>query len=78
MKEDPTTLIDPIVKEAKRTLREMKKSQDLNERRTHSEIALNLCRCLGVFFEVMDTFMDHQDLPDDLSDMLDNPFASDE
>ena len=65
---DPTDLIDPIVGQTKRTLTEMKKTSDLGERKVQSEIVENLCKSLGVFFEVMSNAMQSPDLADFFDD----------
>ncbi len=65
---DPTILMDPIVNEAKRTLNEMKKTKDLNERKIQSEIVNSLCQSMGVFFDVMSNAVHMSDVPDFLDD----------
>ena len=61
------TLVDLLPKEISNSLRAMLKTDDLSEKKTHSEIVLNLCKSLGVFIGAMDMVgMDY----DDDSDLL--------
>lgn len=62
MTNDPTELMDPIIGETARALKEMKGMNDLDQRRVQSEIVLNLCRSLGVFFDLANEMMINGDL----------------
>lgn len=65
---DPTDVIEPILREAKRTLGEMKKSKDLNDRKHQSEIVNNLCQSLGVFFDMVSNTLPELDLSEEESE----------
>lgn len=62
--QDPSDILDPIMDEATRTLKEMKNTKDLAQRKVQSATLLNLCRSAGVFFDLMSDAMMSGDLPD--------------
>ena len=53
-------LIELLPKEISKNLSAMSKTNDLDQKKTHSEIILNLCKSLGVFIDAMD-LMDFDD-----------------
>ena len=60
-------LLNSINAETKRVLDEMERTKDFFERKIQSEIVLNLCQSLGVFFNMATNMMD-----EDISDFLDD------
>ena len=60
---EPTQIPDSISSETQRILTEMGKTKDLEQRRLQSEIVFNLCKSLGVFFDMMSNAM-LSDIPD--------------
>ena len=64
---DFNDVLDPMLAEVKRVLIEMKKTKDLEQRKTQSEIVKNLCESLGVFFDTMVDAMP-EDMPDFMED----------
>jgi hypothetical protein len=72
---DPGSILEPTMKEAQRVLEEMRKTQDLDQRKDQSEILRNLCQSAGVFFNLMTDAM----LTDDMMDIDDtDPFDEDD
>lgn len=47
-------LVELLPKEIGKNLSAMSKTNDLDRKKTHSEIILNLCKSLGVFIDAMD------------------------
>jgi hypothetical protein len=81
MLEDPNDVLSPTLVEAKRILKEMSETKDLETRKAQSEVLLNLCRSAGVFFDLMtntmmaemdDEFMD--EFVDEADDDSKSPF----
>ena len=66
--QDPTDILDPTMREAKRVLNEMRSTKDLAQRKDLSEILKNLCESAGVFFNLMTATMMADDFPDDDDD----------
>ncbi len=60
---DPIVLIDPIIEETRRALVSLKRTKDLNKRKIQSEIVYNLCRSLGVFFDLISEVMRPENIP---------------
>lgn len=61
--DDPTTIVDPILREVSRTLEEMKHTTNLDERKTQSKIVKNLCLSMDVFFDLIATEALSPDIP---------------
>lgn len=61
---EPGDIIEPTLAEAARVLSEMKKTKDLDKRKTQSEILKNLCDSAGVFFGFMSDALMADALPD--------------
>jgi hypothetical protein len=57
MMDDPSDVLGPTLVEAKRILKEMQATKDLEKRKAQSEVLLNLCRSAGVFFDLMTNTM---------------------
>lgn len=57
MMDDPSDVLSPTLVEAKRILKEMNETKDLETRKAQSEVLLNLCRSAGVFFDLMTNTM---------------------
>lgn len=57
-----------LPREIDRSVAALSKAKDLNERKIHSEILLNLCRSMEVFMEAMGTISDMEDLSELLAD----------
>jgi len=61
---DPGDILEPILAEASRVLEEMKKTKDLEKRKSQSETLKNLCESAGVFFNLMSDAMMADDFAD--------------
>lgn len=61
---DPTEVMEPIMAETERVLKEMKGTRDLDQREIQSRIVKNLCESLGVFFGAMSDALMAGDMPD--------------
>ncbi len=47
-------LVDILPKEISKSLSAMSATNDLDKKKIHSEIVLNLCKSMGVFIDAMD------------------------
>lgn len=63
---DPEKIIEGLSKELLSALKAMSKAKDVNEKEVHSRIVKNLCKSLGVFFDLANEMMpiDFDDDPD--------------
>ena len=61
--DDPTTIMNPILREVNRTLEEMKNTTSLEERKIQSKIVKNLAISLNVFFDFAATEAFSPDIP---------------
>jgi hypothetical protein len=63
---DPEKIIEGLSKELISALKAMSKAKDVNEKEVHSRIVMNLCKSLGVFFDLANEMMpiDFDDDPD--------------
>lgn len=73
---DPSELLTPLVAETQRTLDDMAKTADLQQRQLQSEIIKNLCHSLGVFLDAM-AAAQAQTQDDDLDDVFPGLFDTD-
>lgn len=68
---NPDKIMDGILKELDKTLKAMAKSKNIDEKLAYSKVVKNLCKSLGVFFnlasEVMpfdtDDDFENEDIP---------------
>jgi hypothetical protein len=66
--DEPERVIEPLMAETMRTISEMSRTNDLEQRRLQSEIVRNLCESLGVFLELMEDFID----PDEFEEFIED------
>ncbi len=73
---DLDKIMDDLTKEIAVSLKAMSKTKDLEKKEAHSRIVKNLCKSLGVFFDLGGEMMpfDLDDDMDDDSDDEDIPF----
>ncbi len=74
---NPDKIIDALTKELTAELKAMSKTKDLNKKEVHSRVIKNLCKSLGVFFDLMSEmmpFFPEEDLADDNDDDEGIPF----
>lgn len=58
-------LIEPIMDEIQKTIKDLQKSKDANQRRIHSETLKNLCESAGVFITAYNEAHMFEDHPED-------------
>lgn len=50
---DPNEIFGPVIRETVRVLKEMAKTDSLEDRKLQSEIVNNLCQSIGMFLDLM-------------------------
>ena len=70
---NPDKIMDGIIKELNKTLKAMAKAKNIDEKLAYSKVIKNLCKSLGVFFDLASEIMpfDDDDDDDDLDDLDD-------
>jgi hypothetical protein len=71
---NPDKIMDGISKELDKALKAMAKAKNIDEKLKYSKVIKNLCKSLGVFFNLASEIMPFDDDDDDDDEKEDIPF----